>query len=133
MIIRANYFFFIVPFNMNKTSFLHPEKSFSLPSLIPAIFHQVLLVQTLESTIHRINHYPVDKYWGNQLHYPLARDLSGGQRYPPFDQLRPELCALLPGNSKSLSWKGGGHFLGSGNPDPQKNFYLNEGCNSLLC
>ena len=39
---------------MNKTSFLHPEKSFSLPSLIPAIFHQVLLVQTLESTIHRI-------------------------------------------------------------------------------
>ena len=29
-------------------------------------------VQTLYSAIHRINHYPEDKY------YPLVRDLSGG-------------------------------------------------------
>ena len=28
--------------------------------------------------IHGINDYPVDKYQGNQLHYPLDRDLSGG-------------------------------------------------------
>ena len=28
--------------------------------------------------IHRINRYPGDKYYGNQLRYPLDRDLSGG-------------------------------------------------------
>ena len=39
---------------------------------------QAPVVQTLDSAIHRINHYPADKYYGNQLHYPLDRDLSGG-------------------------------------------------------
>ena len=34
------------------------------------------VAQTLDSTIHRINHYPADKYLGNQLHYQLDRDLS---------------------------------------------------------
>ena len=38
--------------------------------------HLALVVQTLDSAIHRINHYPPDKYLGNQLHYPLDRDLS---------------------------------------------------------
>ena len=33
----------------------------------------------LGSAIHQINdHYPVDKYYGNQLRYPLDGDLSGG-------------------------------------------------------
>ena len=32
----------------------------------------------LDSTIHRINLYPVDKYLGNQLRYPVNRDLSSG-------------------------------------------------------
>ena len=36
------------------------------------------VVQTLDSAIHRINHYPADKYYRNQLRYPLDRDLSGG-------------------------------------------------------
>ena len=36
------------------------------------------VVQTLDSAIHRINHYPADKYYGNQLLYPLDSDLSGG-------------------------------------------------------
>ena len=36
------------------------------------------VVQTLDNAIHRINHYPADKYYGNQLHYPLDSDLSGG-------------------------------------------------------
>ena len=36
------------------------------------------VVQTLDSAIHRINHYPLDKYLGNQLRYPLDRFLSGG-------------------------------------------------------
>ena len=30
------------------------------------------VVQTLDSAIHRINHYPADKYLGNQLRYPLV-------------------------------------------------------------
>ena len=37
-----------------------------------------LVVQTLDTAIHRINHYPADKYLGNQLRYPLDRVLSGG-------------------------------------------------------
>ena len=36
------------------------------------------VVQTLDRAIHRINHYPADKYYGNQLRYPLDSDLSGG-------------------------------------------------------
>ena len=48
-----------------------------------------LVVQKLDSTINRINHYPMDKYWVNQLRYPMDRDLSGGLRYPPFEQLEP--------------------------------------------
>ena len=36
------------------------------------------VVQKMDSAIHRINHYPVDKYLGNLLHYPLDRDLSDG-------------------------------------------------------
>ena len=52
---------------------------------------QAPVVQKVDSAIHRINHYPADKYLGNQLQwrYPLDRDLSGGQRYPPFEQLEP--------------------------------------------
>ena len=36
------------------------------------------VVQTLDSATQRINHYPADKYYGNQLRYPLDGDLSGG-------------------------------------------------------
>ena len=36
-----------------------------------------LVFQTLDSTIHWINHYPADKCWGNQLCYSLDRFLSG--------------------------------------------------------
>ena len=46
----------------------------------------------LDSAIHWKNHYLVDKYLGN--HYPLDRDLSTGKRYPPFEQLGPELQEL---------------------------------------
>ena len=34
--------------------------------------------QKMDRAIHRINHYPADKYYGNQLRYPLDSDLSGG-------------------------------------------------------
>ena len=39
---------------------------------------QAPVAQTLDSAIHRMNHYPADKYYGNQLRYPLDRDSSGG-------------------------------------------------------
>ena len=39
---------------------------------------QASLVQMLDSAIQQINHYLADKYLGNQLHYPLDRDLSSG-------------------------------------------------------
>ena len=39
---------------------------------------QTRVVQKLDSAIHWINHYPVDKYLGNQLHYPVDKGLSGG-------------------------------------------------------
>ena len=42
------------------------------------------VVQKLDSAIYRINHYPTDVYYSNQLHYPVAK------RYPPFEQLGPD-------------------------------------------
>ena len=36
------------------------------------------VVQTSDSAIHQIIRYTVDKYKGNQLRYPLDRDLSSG-------------------------------------------------------
>ena len=51
------------------------------------VVRQAPVVQTSDSAIHRINHYPADKYQENRLHYPLDRDLSTGQRYPPSEQL----------------------------------------------
>ena len=50
---------------------------------------QVPVVQMLDCAIHRINHYPADKYYGNQLRYSVDRDLSTGWRYPCFEQLGP--------------------------------------------
>lgn len=43
--------------------------------------------QTLDGVVHRTNHYPADKYYGNQLRHPLDSDLSGGWRCPAFEQL----------------------------------------------
>ena len=40
--------------------------------------HLAPVVQKLDSAFHRINHYPVDKCFGNQWCYPLDGDLSGG-------------------------------------------------------
>ena len=54
------------------------------------VIHLALVVQTLDSTIHRINHYSAGKYYGNQLHHPLDSDLSGRWRYPMFEQPWPD-------------------------------------------
>ena len=48
---------------------------------------QAPVVQMFDSAIHRINCYPVDKYLGNQLRYPLDRDLSTSSV-----QSRPRFC-----------------------------------------
>ena len=40
--------------------------------------HLAPVVEKLDSAIHQINHYPVDKYYKNQLHYPLDSNLSSG-------------------------------------------------------
>ena len=47
------------------------------------------VVQTLDSAVHWINHYPLDNSIGFASVYPLDSDLSGGQRYPLFEQLGP--------------------------------------------
>ena len=39
---------------------------------------QTLVVQRLDSAIHRINHYPVDSAISFPNTYPLDSDLSGG-------------------------------------------------------
>ena len=41
-------------------------------------FNQALVVQTLDSTIHRINHYSADSVIDFHNTYPLDSDLSGG-------------------------------------------------------
>ena len=37
-----------------------------------------LVVQKMDSAIHWINHYPVDRYEKNELRYPVDRDLFNG-------------------------------------------------------
>ena len=59
-------------------------------SAFSMILHQLApVVQTLDSAIHWINHYPLDNSIGFASDYPLDSDLSGGQRYPSFEQLGP--------------------------------------------
>ena len=45
------------------------------------------VVQTLDSAIHWINHYPLDNSIGFASVYLLDSDLSSEQRYPSFEQL----------------------------------------------
>ena len=59
-----------------------PPTSFSFKDQAPVF-------QTLDSAIHRINHYPLDNSIGFASVYPLCSDLSGGQRYPSFERLGP--------------------------------------------
>ena len=46
--------------------------------MLDSAIHQARVVQTLDSATHRINHYPADKYLGNQLRFLVDRDLSSG-------------------------------------------------------
>ena len=52
--------------------------------------HLAPVVQTLDSAIQWINHYPLDNSIGFASVYLLDSDLiSAGQRYPSFEQLGP--------------------------------------------
>ena len=70
---------FLVPVVQTLDSAIHRINHYPADSVIG--FPNTYLapvVQTLDSAIHRINHYPVDKYYGNQLRYPVDTHLSGG-------------------------------------------------------
>ena len=53
------------------------------------MINQAPIVQKLDNAIHRINRRLEDKYYENQLRYPLDSDFSSGKRYPTFKQLGP--------------------------------------------
>ena len=42
------------------------------------IDYLVPVIQTLDSTIHPINHYPATNYYSKHLRCPLGENLSGG-------------------------------------------------------
>ena len=48
-----------------------------------------MVVQTLDSAIHWINHYPTDSAIVSRNTYLLDSDLSGGECYPAFEQPGP--------------------------------------------
>ena len=47
------------------------------------------VVRKVGNAIQRINHYPADSVVCFVKTYPLDSDLSGGERYPAFEQLEP--------------------------------------------
>ena len=63
---------------------------------------QAPVVQILDSAIHRIYHYPANKYQGSQQCYPMDRDLFSGQHYPPFKQLAPGYYRKITKTSECL-------------------------------
>ena len=62
---------------LNKPNFCTGLSQKNVCNAYPEIvYSRPPVVQTLDSAIHRINHYPTDKYLGSQSHHPLRRDLS---------------------------------------------------------
>ena len=51
-----------------------------------SFFTHASVVQRLDSAIHRVNLYPVDSPLSLPSTYLLDSDLSGGERYPTFEQ-----------------------------------------------
>ena len=58
---------------------------------------QAPVVQRLYNAIHRINHYPADSVVCFVNTYPLDSDLSGGYRYPAFEQPGPDIFFTVYG------------------------------------
>ena len=64
-----------------------------LNMMADSVFHSHALapvVQKVDSAIHRIKICLVDNAIGFPNTYPLDSDLSGGLRYPTFEQPGPE-------------------------------------------
>ena len=68
--------------NQNEKSPKKTDKTNAAKDLAP-------VVPRLDNSIRRINHYPADSVVCFVNIYPLDSDLSGGQRYPAFEQLGP--------------------------------------------
>ena len=60
-----------------------------LPSFFLNLNALALVVQRVDNAIQQINHYPVNSVVCFANTYPLDSDLSGGQRYTPFERLGP--------------------------------------------
>ena len=52
------------------------------------------VVQKVDNTIHRINHYPLDSAIGFPNTYAVDSDLPSEHRYPTFEQLGPEIYLI---------------------------------------
>ena len=50
-----------------------------------------MIIHPVDSVIHLLNQlrYPLDSAIDSAMTYALDSDLSGGQQYPPFEQMRP--------------------------------------------
>ena len=70
-----------------------PHSSGSLMTSVAIFCHtkQGPVVQRVDSTIHWVNHYPMDNSINFDSTYLLDSDLSSGQCYLPFEQLGPDL------------------------------------------
>ena len=71
-----------------------PKVKTGLYALVDLGFHKVRkilapVVQKMDSAIHWKNHYPLDNSIAFPSVFPLNSHLSGGQRYPSFEQLGP--------------------------------------------
>ena len=58
--------------------FLHVCTAVGMHDLCVLAHLPALVVQKVNSAIHRINHYPADKHYQSQLNYPADCDLSSG-------------------------------------------------------
>ena len=57
--------------------------------------NQARVVQRMDNVINRINHYPPDSVVRFVNIYPVDSDLSGGERYPAFEQPGPVLYKFM--------------------------------------
>ena len=64
--------------DLTERFFAYSLKTDTLDSLIVLLTDLVPVVQKLASAIHRVNRYPENKYYENQLRYPLVSNLSSG-------------------------------------------------------
>ena len=64
----------------------------------------VPIVETLDSAIHQINHYPLDSAIGSPISFPLDSDLSRGWLYPrPYPTLNNQgLKCQLPSTPRPI-------------------------------